>query len=468
MGNLSKFTYTSHFSSSRTELYNWHARDGALKRLIPPWEKTSVVSRRGGIEPGGRVEMLMHAGPIPFSWLAHHVENRPGEMFRDIQYKGPFSMWSHTHIFSENDSGASLEDRIEYALPAHSIIPRWLKNHVKNTLHRTFQHRKNVLEADLVLHQQCSKKQMRVLISGASGVLGRALIPLLTTGGHEVWTLVRRKPRPDKNELYWNPITSEIEPLPQFDAVVHLAGEYIGLGRWSDEKKTRVVESRTKGTALLVKTIATQDEPPKVFLSASAVGFYGNRNDVLTDETCGAGKGFISQVCKDWEQAVAPARTAGIRTVLMRIGVTLTPGGGALQRILSTSPVGFLSRFGSGDQYISWISIDDTISAMLHAMWCEKLEGPLNISAPFPVTNKEFFQILGRVMRRPLLAPVPSTLLNMVYGQMAKEILLSGCRASCQKLVNSGFRFRHVTLEEALRSLLGKFDLEQMGELPSE
>jgi uncharacterized protein (TIGR01777 family) len=460
----SVFVYRSHFSCGVAELYEWHARNGALERLIPPWENTKVVSKKGGIDPGGRVEMLMHAGPIPFRWVAHHIENISGKMFRDIQYKGPFALWSHSHIFTENGSGACLEDKIEYSLPGHTFIPGFIKNNVKNTLQRTFQHRQSVLKADLLLHQQCSKKPMRVLISGASGVLGRALIPLLTTGGHEVWTLVRRPPNRDKNELYWNPLTSEIDTLPPVDAVIHLAGEYIGLGRWSEAKKKMVVESRTKGTAILAKTIAGLSVPPKVFLSASAVGFYGDTKEILTDEYCGVGKDYISEVCNVWEAAAEPARNVGIRTVLMRIGVTLTPGGGALQRLMSTSALGFLRRFGSGEQYISWISIDDTISAMLHALWCEKLEGPLNISAPFPVTNKEFMQTLASVVQRPLFTPVPASLLKMIYGQMATEILLSGCRASCKKLLDSGFRFRHVTLEEALRSLLGKFDLEHKRE----
>ncbi len=405
--------------------------------------------------------MLMHAGPVSYRWVAHHIENSPGEMFRDIQYQGPFSKWSHSHIFTENGSGASLEDKIEYALPVHAYVPEFLKNEVKKTLQRTFQHRQRVLNADILLHQQCSTKPLRVLISGASGVLGRALIPLLTTGGHEVWTLVRRKPRKDNNEIFWNPMTAEIDTLPPIDAVIHLAGEYIGLGRWTDAKKKLVMESRTKGTELIAKAIAALSTPPKVFLSASAVGFYGDRKDQLTDEDCNTGTDYISAVCNQWEEAVQPAKNAGIRTVLMRIGVTLSPGGGALQRLLSASYIGFLRRFGDGDQFISWISIDDTISAMLHAISCEELEGPLNISAPFPVTNADFMQTLARVMQRPLLIPIPAAVLKMIYGQMASEILLSGCRASCHKLLESGFRFRHVTLEEALRSLLGRFEQEQ-------
>lgn len=458
MADPEVFEFQSIFPCGVDELYNWHARRGALERLIPPWEKTTVVRRKGGLDPGGEVELRMHAGPIPFRWIAHHIENSPGEKFRDIQYKGPFSSWSHTHTFKPEGGNALLEDRIEYSLPVQSLLPSFIKRHVETTLLRTFEHRRRVLTADLELHSRCRKKPLKILISGATGVLGRALTPFLTTGGHEVWTLVRRKPVPDKNELYWNPQNGEIDDLPYFDAVIHLAGEYIGLGRWTDEKKKVIVESRTKGTTLLARKIAAQPNPPKVFLSASAVGFYGNTGDAVLDENLRSGEDFISEVCRLWEEAAMPAATAGIRTVLMRIGVSLSPQGGALQRLLSTSPFGLIRSFGSGNQYISWISTEDTTAAIYHAICCESLHGPVNICAPHPVTNSAFMKKLSEITGRPLLFSVPTILLKAIYGQMARDILLSGCRASCRKLQESGFIFRHTSLDEALSDMLGKFD----------
>jgi uncharacterized protein (TIGR01777 family) len=458
MGDTEHFQFQSSFPCGVHELYYWHTRSGALERLIPPWEKTAVVQRKGGLDPGGEVELRMHAGPIPFRWIAHHVENRPGERFRDIQHRGPFSSWSHTHIFKAVGEASLLEDRIEYSLPLHSLLPSFIKRHVDSTLQRTFEHRRRVLTADLQLHAQCGKKPLKILISGASGVLGRALTPLLTTGGHEVWTLVRRKPKADNNELHWNPQTGEIDDLPYFDVVIHLAGEYIGLGRWTDEKKKVIIESRTKGTTLLAQKIAAQPDPPKVFLSASAVGYYGDTGDAVLEESSPSGEDFISEVCRRWEQAAAPAEQAGIRTVLMRIGVSLSPQGGALQRLLSTSFLGLIRSFGSGNQYISWISTDDTISAIYHAMCCESLHGPVNICAPNPVTNSEFMKKLSAITGRPLLFSVPTLLLKAIYGQMARDILLSGCSASCRKLQDSGFTFRHSSLDEALTAMLGKFN----------
>ncbi len=226
MDNKDTFIYKSYYPCTARELYDWHSRKGALERLIPPWEKTFVISKYGGIEPGGRVRMRMHAGPIPFTWEAHHIEDEAGKMFRDIQAKGPFSSWSHSHMFTDTDRGAELEDRIEYSLPCHEYLPRFIKEKMKRNLERIFSYRQQTLKEDLLIHERCSKKSLNILISGASGVLGRALVPFLTTGGHSVWTLVRREAHGVKNEIYWSPEKKDIdvEALPEVDAVIHLAG----------------------------------------------------------------------------------------------------------------------------------------------------------------------------------------------------------------------------------------------------
>jgi uncharacterized protein len=458
VGKTDTFVFRSYFPCSAAELYTWHSRDGALERLIPPWEKTRVLSREGGIAPGGQVKMQMYAGWVPYQWRAHHVEDHPGKMFRDIQVEGPFSQWSHSHLFFDTADGGLLEDRIEYSLPAHSYLPNFVKSQIYRILLKVFQYRHATLREDLVLHQRCSRKPLRILISGASGVLGRALLPFLTTGGHRVWTLVRRPPDPQKQEVFWDPIAGIIDSqaLPELDAVIHLAGEYIGLNRWTVEKKRRVVESRCLGTHLLAKTIAAMPNPPQVFLCASAVGYYGDCRGRFVDEETASGKDFISEVCRLWENAARPAEEAGIRTVLMRIGVVMTPRGGALQQLLGTAFCGFFHHFGSGRQYVSWIGLDDTIGAMLHCISCSDICGPVNIAAPSPVTNSELMQLLSKVAGRPLLPPIPAGILRTIYGQMATEILLSGCAVSTAKLMASGFCFRQPTLEGLLRRQLGR------------
>jgi uncharacterized protein len=456
--NNSLFSSKYYYPCSVQDLYDWHGREGALERLIPPWENTSVISREGGIGPGGRVVMKMHAGPIPYHWKAEHVEENEGVMFRDVQKSGPFRYWSHSHLFGEDEKGTFLEDHIEYSLPMHSLLPSFVKNAMDKTLNRIFNRRQAILREDILCHQQYSQKPLTVLISGASGILGKALVPFLTTGGHRVYTLVRRRPIPEKNEIYWNPAKMEIDSgsIPEIDGVVHLAGEYIGLGRWTEEKKKRIIESRTRGTKLLAETVARQDAPPKVFLSASAVGYYGDCGPHIMDETQPQGEDFISEVCHVWEKAAQPAIDKKIRTVLMRIGVVLTPQGGALERLIRSSHLGLISRIGSGQQYMSWLTIDDMVSSILHALTCEKLEGPVNFAAPEAVTNLRLLQILSKIINRPLMPTIPVFVLKSIYGQMASEILLSGCRVSCRKLTDSGYQFRHTDLEQAIRGLLGK------------
>jgi len=452
------FSYASVFPCSPQELYNWHSREGALERLIPPWENTSVIQRRGGIAPGGTATLKLHAGPIPYRWFAEHIIDEPGKVFKDIQTRGPFAQWEHTHLFHEHPEGCQLEDRIQFKLPAHSLLPGFAPAQVEKMLQRIFSYRHRTLLEDIKLHKKYSSKPLRILITGGSGVLGQALKPLLTTGGHEVWFLVRRKPDPEKNEIYWNPAKGEIDTaaFPAFDGVIHLAGDNIGEGRWTEEKKQRVIASREQGTGLIAQTIAAMEPRPRAFLSASAVGFYGDCQDMCMVEEDNSGCAFISDVCYLWERAAVPAQEAGIRTVFMRIGVVLSPRGGALKRLLATASVGFMKGFGAGNQYISWISVDDMISSMLHALTCDDLEGAVNIAAPNPVTNSELMQTLAKVMRRPLLPAVPAKLLKTLYGQMASEVLLSGCRVSTEKLQNSGFTFRHPDIETGLRALLGK------------
>lgn len=454
-----RFIRSSRFACTARELYDWHTRPGALERLIPPWDRTRVRTRSGhGLAPGNRVVLELGAGPIPLTWEALHIEDVPGLLFRDTQVHGPFSRFTHSHLFTDTPDGARLEDRIDYALPGQAMLPGRVMDMVEHMLDRVFHYRHTTLADDLRLHRQCGSAPMRILISGAGGVLGSALIPLLTTGGHEVWTLVRRQPDRRCREIYWDPGRGELNlaGLPPFDGVIHLAGENIGVGRWTRTKKQRVIDSRVTGTGLLSRAIAALPAPPRVLLTASAVGFYGDCLDCCMREEDRVGSDFISDVCDLWEQSARPAEAAGIRTVFMRIGVVLTPRGGALNRILAGSPLGFARSFGDGSQYISWIGINDMIGAMLHALTCENLHGPVNIAAPEPVTNGELMRTLARVSGRPLLPPVPARLLKMLYGQMASEVLLGGCRVATDKLCGSGYTFRHPRLEPALRHLLGK------------
>lgn len=299
---------------------------------------------------------------------------------------------------------------------------------------------------------------MQILISGATGLVGSELTALLTASGHQVTALSRSASTdPARPVISWDLAAGTIEEsrLNGFEAVVHLAGESI-VGRWNEAKKQRIYDSRIKGTQLLCEALARQPQPPRVLVSTSAIGFYGNRGDEVLTEESTAGDLFLSRVCQDWEKATASAEAGGIRVVHARLGVVLSPRGGALAKMLTPFRLGGGGVIGSGKQWMSWISLDDTAAAIEHLLQEESLRGPVNLVAPHPVTNREFTKTLGRVLQRPTLFPVPAFAARLVFGQMADEMLLCSERVQPTRLQASGYTFRHPLLEEALRFLLGK------------
>lgn len=298
---------------------------------------------------------------------------------------------------------------------------------------------------------------MRILLSGASGFIGSALRRVLEQEGHEVSALSRSAPA-DSSAVQWDPDSGELDPvaLEGWDAVVHLAGEGIGDRRWNEAHKRRVRDSRIKGTTLLSRTLAKLDRPPAVLLSASAIGYYGDRGDEALTENAPAGGGFLAGVVQAWEESTAPARDSGIRVVTMRSGLVLDGGGGVLKRQLIPFRLGIGGRLGAGRQYWSWITLEDEVRAMQHLLDAD-LSGAVNLTAPTPVTNAEFTAVLGRVLSRPAFLSVPPVALEVVLGkEMATEMLFFSQRVVPSKLEGSGFRFRHPELESALRAVLGK------------
>jgi len=243
--------------------------------------------------------------------------------------------------------------------------------------------------------------------------------------------------------------------LNGFDAVVHLAGENIA-GRWSQAKKAAIRDSRIKGTRLLAETLTRANQPPRVMVSASAIGFYGDRGDVILDEKATMGSGFLADVCKEWEDATKPASDAGIRVVNLRIGVVLTPAGGALAKMLTPFKLGVGGIMGSGKQYWSWVAIDDVVGAIGHALTTESLFGPVNAVAPEAATNHDLTKTLGKVLSRPTIFPMPAFAARLALGEMADALLLSSARVSPMKLIESGYTFKYPSLESALRHVLGK------------
>ena len=298
---------------------------------------------------------------------------------------------------------------------------------------------------------------MRILLTGSSGLIGHALLPILTSGGHEVVCLTRSGAHAGGPHISWNPDAGEIDArdLEDFDAVVHLAGESI-MGRWTPEKKARILASRVQGTRLLCESLAHLRRRPKVLVSASAIGYYGDRGDHVLDEESSAGSLFLSEVAKTWEAATEAAARQGIRVVNLRMGFILSKSGGGLATMLWPFKLGIGGRVGNGRQYLSWIAIDDVVGAIWHSILTDTLRGPVNAVAPHPVTNREFTQILGGVLRRPTIFPLPAFAARTIMGEMADELLLASTRVEPSRLLASGYEFRFPELSGALRHVLGK------------
>jgi uncharacterized protein (TIGR01777 family) len=298
---------------------------------------------------------------------------------------------------------------------------------------------------------------MKILVTGSSGLIGSALVPFLTMGGHQVTRLVRTQSRAGEMALHWDPDSGVLDPksLENLDAVVHLAGENIAE-RWTLAKKTRIRDSRVKGTRLLSDTLARLETPPKVLVCASAIGYYGDRGAEVLTEASPPGGNFLAGVCRDWEAASKPAQQRGIRVVLSRFGMVLSPAGGALAKMLPPFRMGLGGAVGSGQQYVSWIAINDAIGALHHALVTDTLQGPINTVAPQVVTNQEFTKVLGKVLGRPTVLPMPAFAARLMFGEMADELLLASARVQPSQLVSTGFTFRYPDLEAALRHVLAK------------
>jgi uncharacterized protein (TIGR01777 family) len=473
---MEHFTYRSHLPAPADIVWDWHARPGALERLTPPWDRIRIVGRTGGLEDGARVTMSVPVGPLRVRWVSRHRDCVRGRGFVDEQIEGPFASWTHTHTMVDEPAaagrgGSMLDDRIDY-LPPYGAPGRWLAQRVMaGRLAALFRYRHETLRADLETHAAfAARPRLTVAMTGASGLVGSALAAFLTTGGHRVIRLVRRSASDptsrDRQPIDpsaidtapWDPERGLVAPerLPRLDAVVHLAGESIAGGRWTEARKAAIRRSRLVGTAALAESLTRLPEPPASFLCASAIGFYGNRAEAVTEHDP-PGKGFLADVCQAWEAAAAPAIAHGIRVVHLRLGLVLSPAGGLLGTLLPLFRVGLGGPVGSGRQAVSWIGIDDAVGAFHHALQHTGLQGPVNVTAPDAVTSRELARTLGRVLGRPALLAAPAFGVRLAMGrEMADETALGGARVLPERLLASDYAFRFRQLEGALRHLLGR------------
>ena len=294
---------------------------------------------------------------------------------------------------------------------------------------------------------------MKIAVSGSRGFIGSALVAFLMTQKHDIVRLVRSRSGANSQDVSWDPKTGAVDKpaLEGFDAVIHLAGEPIAKGRWTAAKKAKIRDSRIQGTKLLAQTISQLNNPPRVVISASAIGIYGNRGDEILTEESAAGTGFLAEVGRQWEAAADPMKQRGIRVVCARTGIVMDSSGGALALMTPIFRMGTGGNLGNGKQFMSWISLEDEVGAFHHALTTNSLEGPVNFTAPHPVTNGEFTKTMGRVLHRPTIFPLPAFAARILFGEMADEALLASSRVEPRKLLESGYKFRHPDLEGALR-----------------
>jgi len=295
---------------------------------------------------------------------------------------------------------------------------------------------------------------MKVVISGSSGLIGQALYRYLSANGHEVGCLQRNNSAQDYP--HWDPGKGLIDfgSFSNADVVIHLAGESIAAGRWTTEKKYRISNSRIKGTELISEYLVALPHKPKVFISGSAIGIYGDRGDELVDEDSRLGDGFLADICKRWEEATIPAAEADIRVVNIRTGMVLSSSGGALKKMVFPFQMGLGGVIGNGKQYMSWISANDVVESIHYLMKNDSIHGAVNLVSPYPVRNYEFVKTLGRILHRPTIIPAPAWALRLILGEMANELVLASTRVTPNKLLSVGYKFQHSKLDEALQYVL--------------
>ena len=455
-----KYEYETHTDSPRPEVFDWFERKGSFRRLMPPWEVAEEVRADETLEDGAQRIFRFPMGPIKMTWVAEHLGYQPPEKFEDIMKKGPFRSWHHVHRFIEKDGGTVVHDEVDYKLPMGVLGRVFGSRNVRNRLNRMFRARENRLIRDLERHSDFKHlDRKRILLAGASGLIGKQLAAFLDTGGHEIWRLVRRTPVAGQNEIEWNPSKGTIDDsaIEGFDIVIHLGGAGIGDRRWTKSRMALIEKSRTESTGLLARTLASLKQKPEVFLVASAIGWYGNRGDEILDEQSEAGTGFLPETCLAWEASADAARQAGIRTIHARTGVVLDASGGALEKMLLPAKMGAGGPIGFGRQWFSWISMDDQIYALHHLVMSPNTEGAYNITSPEPLQQKNFAKALGRVLRRPAFMPTPPLAIWFLYGKMGVALTTESQRVMPTRLTEEGYRFQHQDAESALRDALGKW-----------
>ncbi len=436
-----KITHASTVLAPPEFIYNWHTREGAFERLTPPWESVQMVGADGAFE-NRSVHLRVKRFGVPFSWTAHHQDVKPGRQFVDEQVRGPFKYWKHAHVFQPlADDRTKLIDEVDFKLPLSFLSHVVASPSIKKDIARMLIYRHHTIKHDLQMLYQWPLEPQVIGITGSSGFIGQHLIPFLTAAGHTVKRLVRKN-RPDWSyEICWDPEVGILEDFSELTMLIHLAGETIASPiRWNQQKKNRIYRSRIRSTQAIVQQLADVQHNIHTMICASGVAIYPHSQQIMTEDSA-YGDRFLSKVVSDWEAECDPIRDK-IRVCNARFGTILHPAGGMIKRLKPLMKMGVLGKIASGDQYMSWVSLDDAIRAIYFMMANSNLSGPVNVVAPHAQTQVEWIKEWARNSFRPALAPLPKNIVEEIMGEMGDELLLQSLRVSPKKLKDQNFTFQ--------------------------
>lgn len=460
MSLKNKIQFRSLIKHSAKEIFDWHLRCRKLERCIPPFEKTEVISSEGSPDKIGSEFSVRSKvfGFFSLKQVLQYHEFTQNESYALHLKKRALGFYNYsTQITRQEPHASEIIDQFEFFLNCPQFFSPFLTKYLKKRMGRALAYKHELIDYDIgMLQKYPFEKPLRILMSGSHGLIGKNVGYFLEFAGHDVWHLSRRKENKTKT-VFWNSETGECNPenFEAFDVVIHLAGENIGKGWWTKKKKDKILKSRYEGTKNLVGILKTLKTPPKTFICASAIGYYGNRGNDILSETSAPGKGlFISEVCEKWEKASADLQSIGIRVVHTRFGMVLSAAGGALKKLIFPFKLGLGGKIGSGRQYISWVAIDDVVGAIYHVMMTPSIEGAVNVVSPNPITNKKFTKKLAKRFHRWVGPPIPEFIIRLIMGQKGKELLLSSTRVEPRRLFETGYNFRYSKLSQVLEHVV--------------
>lgn len=441
------------------EVFSFFEKPENLERITPRSLQFEILSPKPiNMAKGSLIDYKIKIFGIPQYWKTQIVDYNPPSLFSDKQIKGPYSHWFHTHSFIDQGKETLMVDEVKYSVPFGLVGSIANIVFVKDELDYIFDYRKRIIEEifegeNNIVNKVKGEQKMKVIVAGGSGFIGKTLIKELKSNGHEV-ILLTRKNNKSNSSVQWDGKSSGgwEKVIDGADAVINLCGETVAQ-RWNSSIKKKILDSRLESSSALVNAIKKATNKPKVLINASAVGYYGNVENGDVTEAHESGNGFLAETCIKWEDSIKEVETLGLRVVKLRIGIVLEKEGGALKQMLPPFLMCAGGPLGSGKQWFPWVHRDDVVDIINFALQNENVSGPINVTAPGIVTNKNFGKALGNTIGRPAIAPAPSFALKLILGEMA-EMLLGGQKAIPKKLQDAGYEFKHPNLEEALETIL--------------